>query len=61
MENFRFFDYQALSEQFNINPKIVAQFVKEAQAEFPGDAMMIELHVVRALNWFKNQNKTNLQ
>lgn len=51
-----FFDYETLSKQFSINPEILAQLVKEATEEFPGDHMMIELHVIRALNWLNKKN-----
>jgi hypothetical protein len=59
MEQSKFFDYEALSKQFSINPEVLTQLVKEASDEFPGDNMMIELHVIRALNWLNKKNSLN--
>lgn len=59
MEQSKFFDYEALSKQFNINQEVLAQLVKEANEEFPGDHMMIELHVIRALNWLNKKSNLN--
>jgi hypothetical protein len=59
MEQSKFFDYEALSKKFNVNSEVLAQFVKEATEEFPDDNMMIELHVIRALNWLNKKKSLN--
>ena len=50
------FDYQSLSKELKISEEVLAQFVKEAQDEFPDDKMMAELHIIRALKWYKTNN-----
>lgn len=52
----RMFDYEALSRQLEIAPEALAILVREAQMEFPGDEMMAELHVIRALRRLKRTN-----
>jgi len=52
----RMFDYEALSRQLEISPEALAVLIKEAHEEFPGDEMMAELHVIRALRWLKSRN-----
>jgi hypothetical protein len=59
MEQSKFFDYEALSKRFSINQEVLTQLVKEANDEFLGDNMMIELHVIRALNWLNKKSSLN--
>ena len=43
------FDYKSLACTLRIDPKTLEELVREARLEFPGDDMLVELHVVRAL------------
>ena len=55
MENNRIFDYEALSRQYEVQPEVLEQLVKEVREEFPDDELLFELHVIRALEWLHSQ------
>ena len=52
------FDYKALAERYNIGPEILAELVDDARKDFPGDEMMVELHVIRALRQLERREAT---
>jgi hypothetical protein len=43
------FDYAMVAKRVGIAPEHVDRLVALTRAEFPGDEMMVELHVLRAL------------
>jgi len=51
----RIFEYEALSNKYNIEPDILKKIIDEAHQEFGEDEMMVELHVIRALRYIKNK------
>jgi hypothetical protein len=51
------FDYQKKIEKFNVPKTIAANLEKEVRAEFPDDAMLMELHMIRALRAYTNLSK----
>jgi hypothetical protein len=58
------FDYQKKIKQFNVPKTIAANLEKEVRAEFPDDAMLMELHMIRALRAYthlscKNQHPSD--
>jgi len=48
MENF-IFDYHTLAKKLLVPSEIIQKFEKEANDEFPLDAMLMEIHVLRAI------------
>jgi len=48
MENL-VFDYHSLAKKLVVPPEIMQKFEEEAHNEFPWDAMLMEIHVLRAL------------
>ena len=48
MENIMF-DYRSFGENSDVPVEIINAFEKEAQNEFPFDKMLMELHVLRAM------------
>ncbi|QQK78044.1 hypothetical protein HUG15_22280 [Salicibibacter cibarius] len=48
-QNIRFFDYQSVADNLNIDPKVSARVIDEIREEFPNDDMLFELHALRAL------------
>ena len=49
MENIMF-DYIKASKQLDIPDIVLQRFEEEASNEFPHDSMLMELHVLRAIN-----------
>ncbi len=45
----RYFDYEAAAREAGIPGKRLADLVEIMGREFPGDEMMLELHVLRAV------------
>ena len=48
MENL-IFDYHSLAKKLVVPPEIVQEIKEEAHNEFPSDAMLMEIHVLRAI------------
>ncbi|MBI4526186.1 MAG: hypothetical protein HY695_20495 [Deltaproteobacteria bacterium] len=44
----KYFDYESVAREASIPDKKLRQLVKLVRQEFPHDAMMVELHVLRA-------------
>jgi hypothetical protein len=44
------FDYAGASQSLEIPESVLRELEEEARLEFPLDAMMMELHVLRAVN-----------
>ncbi len=44
----RYFDYESVAREAGIPDDALAKIVSMMQAEFPGDPMMAELHVLQA-------------
>lgn len=51
------FDYITASRKMDIPSDVVHRLEEEARKEFPQDEMMVELHVVRALNAYAEQRQ----
>ena len=51
------FDYQSVANRLGISDIIVKKVVKEVKKEIPGDKMIMELHVLRALKSYANKHK----
>jgi hypothetical protein len=51
------FDYKVASKNLRISESIVGKLEKEAKSEFPNDAMLKELHILRALKAYARLNK----
>ena len=51
------FDYESLACELKIGPETLEELVREARLEFPGDDMLVELHVVRALRRLAEDGK----
>jgi hypothetical protein len=49
------FDYQSAAKELKIPPKVVRELEEEVKQEFPNDAMLRELHILRALNMYANK------
>jgi hypothetical protein len=49
------FDYQSVAKKMQISPQILQELEEQGKKEFPGDAMLMELHVLRALNAYANK------
>ena len=49
------FDYQSVAKNLQIPSQIVQDLEEQSKKEFPGDAMLMELHVLRALNAYANK------
>ena len=49
MEKIEYFDYQRVAREMKVPDAILKKIRKEVKQEFPGDKMMYELHVLRAL------------
>ena len=43
------FDYKTISKKLKVPTRVLGKFEQEASSEFPGDDMLRELHVLRAL------------
>jgi hypothetical protein len=50
------FDYESLGEELAVSKEIVKRFENEARNEFPFDDMLMEIHVLRAINWYAKVN-----
>jgi hypothetical protein len=46
----KMFDYTAVSQNFKIPDAVLRELEDEASREFPRDPMLMELHVLRAVN-----------
>jgi len=44
------FDYNKAAIEAGVAQDVLTQIVSDAQAEFPFDEMMRELHIIRAIN-----------
>jgi len=51
------FNYQSVTDKFEIPDNIVKEIVKEIKEEIPDDNMIMELHVLRALKSYANKHK----
>jgi len=51
------FNYQKAAERAEIPQDLFERIKQEAQAEFPFDDMMKELHIVRAINAYVSESK----
>jgi hypothetical protein len=49
------FDYQSVAKKLQIPSQILQDLEEQGKKEFPGDAMLMELHVLRALNAYANK------
>jgi predicted transcriptional regulator len=49
------FDYQSVAKKLQISPQVVQDLEEQGKQEFPGDAMLMELHILRALNAYINK------
>jgi hypothetical protein len=49
MENVLYFDYKAAAREHNVPLRTLRNFERQAMEEFPGDRMMFELHLLRAV------------
>ena len=49
------FDYQSVAEKMQISPKVVQDLEEQGKKEFPGDPMLMELHILRVLNAYINK------
>ncbi|GBU24051.1 hypothetical protein R83H12_00672 [Fibrobacteria bacterium R8-3-H12] len=49
------FDYMSFANSLRIDSDVVASFEGEAKQEFPHDAMLRELHIMRALKTYFNK------
>ena len=54
------FDYQSVADNFGISNNIVMEIVEEIRKEIPNDNMIMELHILRALKSYANQQKLAL-
>ena len=43
------FDYRSLGNKLAVPSEIIQKFEQEARNEFPYDSMLMEIHVLRAL------------
>ena len=51
------FDYQSVARCFQIPENVVRKVEKEVKKEIPNDNMIMELHILRALNAYVNRHK----
>ena len=51
------FNYQSVANKFGIPDHIVSRIVKEVRQEIPNDDMIMELHALRALNFYAKKHK----
>ena len=49
------FDYQSVAKKLQISPKVVRTLEDQGKKEFPRDQMLMELHILRALNAYINK------
>ncbi len=49
MRKIEYFDYEKLAHQRHVPEVVLKKIEKEIKGEFPGDKMMYELHVLRAV------------
>ena len=49
------FDYQSVAKKLEISPKVVQALEEQGKREFPRDPMLMELHILRALNAYVNK------
>jgi hypothetical protein len=49
------FDYQSVAKRQQIPPKVVQDLEEQGKKEFSGDSMLMELHILRALNAYLNK------
>jgi hypothetical protein len=49
------FDYQSVAKKMQISPKVVQDLEEQGKKEFPCDPMLMELHILRALNAYVNK------
>jgi hypothetical protein len=49
------FDYQALAKEYSLPRNVLTSIEKQVKDEFPNDAMMRELHVIRAIKAYANK------
>jgi hypothetical protein len=50
------FDYQTSARAMNIPDSVLLDIEKDIRNEYPDDAMLAELHILRALNSYAMQN-----
>ncbi|MDR1161696.1 MAG: hypothetical protein LBK45_05100 [Tannerellaceae bacterium] len=48
------FDYRTSARAMNIPDSVLLDIEKDIRNEYPDDAMLAELHILRALNNYKN-------
>ncbi|MDR2586002.1 MAG: hypothetical protein LBC84_07285 [Prevotellaceae bacterium] len=51
------FNYKSVADKFEIPNDIVKRILEEIRAEIPGDNMIMELHILRALKSYANKHK----
>ena len=54
------FNYQSVADKFGIPDSIVSRIVKEVRQEIPNDAMIMELHALRALNFYAKKHNLRI-
>ena len=50
------FDYRSLGEELGVPIEIIENFEQEAHREFPFDAMLAEIHILRAVKAYAKAN-----
>lgn len=55
----RIFDYDKAAADAGISQTVLDDFVQEARREFPWDDMLMELHVIRAINAYVSQPRAD--
>ena len=51
------FNYENASKNLRVPRETVREFEKQARNEFPGDDMLAELHVLRAVKSYANEHE----
>jgi len=51
------FDYRLAAQNLHIPLKVVHDLEEEVRQEFPSDAMLMELHILRALRAYAGKNQ----
>lgn len=59
MKKIEMFDYQKVAKEMHVPQAILKEIEKEVKQEFPGDQMMYELHMLRAIKSKYWQKKFN--
>jgi len=54
------FDYESASSSLRIPTDVMRELEGQARMEFPNDAMLMEIHVIRALKAYANERQLGL-